>query len=279
MRSAPSRLAASTPDRPTAPSPTTATGLPGLTSAQTAAWWPVDITSDSVSSERSISSEWPEPGTVTQRAVGERDANRLALAAVAVAREEAAVTQAVVIPCRQCGQVPSLKANGAITRSPWRRSDLGADVLDDADELVADRARRERRVAAVVPEVRAADAGEDDADDGVGGLVMAGSGRSPASIRRGSWKMAARIASLCPRSSDSRGPCQRGTGRAPQRGRARSTVVAEADRGKTETVDAANDIAEFLTTRRAKITPKHCKRRRRAESITARAHSLRQSPK
>jgi transcriptional regulator with XRE-family HTH domain len=31
--------------------------------------------------------------------------------------------------------------------------------------------------------------------------------------------------------------------------------VAEADRGKTETVDAANDIAQFLTTRRARITP------------------------
>jgi transcriptional regulator with XRE-family HTH domain len=31
--------------------------------------------------------------------------------------------------------------------------------------------------------------------------------------------------------------------------------VAEADRGKTKTVDAANDIAEFLTTRRARITP------------------------
>src|SRR3954447_17990654 len=28
-----------------------------------------------------------------------------------------------------------------------------------------------------------------------------------------------------------------------------------ADRGKTQTVDAANDIAEFLTTRRARITP------------------------
>jgi transcriptional regulator with XRE-family HTH domain len=31
--------------------------------------------------------------------------------------------------------------------------------------------------------------------------------------------------------------------------------VTEADRGKTNTVDAAKDIAEFLTTRRAKITP------------------------
>src|SRR6476661_7208642 len=31
--------------------------------------------------------------------------------------------------------------------------------------------------------------------------------------------------------------------------------MAQADRGKTKTVDAANDIAEFLTTRRANITP------------------------
>ena len=48
--------------------------------------------------------------------------------------------------------------------------DVGADVLDDADELVADRAGLERRVAAVVPEVRAADAGEHDAHDRVGRL-------------------------------------------------------------------------------------------------------------
>ena len=76
-----------------------------------------------------------------------------------------------MIPWRQCGQVPSLNANGAITKSPLRDvPDVGADVLDDADELVADRARLERRVAAVVPEVRAADAREHHAHDGVGGL-------------------------------------------------------------------------------------------------------------
>ena len=48
---------------------------------------------------------------------------------------------AVVMPCRQFGHVPSLNANGAMTKSPFFRSrHLGADVLDDADELVADRA-------------------------------------------------------------------------------------------------------------------------------------------
>ena len=58
------------------------------------------------------------------------------------------------MPCWQLGQLPSLKANGAMTKSPRRRLEIvGADVLDDADELVADRAGRERGVAAVVPEV------------------------------------------------------------------------------------------------------------------------------
>ena len=85
------------------------------------------------------------------------------------------------MPCRQFGQVPSLNANGAMTRSPLRDvAHVGADVLDDADELVADRAGLERRVAAVVPEVRAADAGQHDADDRVGRLDDRGSGRSPA---------------------------------------------------------------------------------------------------
>ena len=49
MRPAPRRFAARTPHRPTAPSPTTTTVLPGPTFADTAAWWPVDITSERVS--------------------------------------------------------------------------------------------------------------------------------------------------------------------------------------------------------------------------------------
>ena len=81
------------------------------------------------------------------------------------------------MPCRQLGHVPSLKANGAMTSSPFVDvRDLGADVLDDADELVADGAGGELGVAAVVPEVRAADAGQDDADDRVGGFLEAGIG-------------------------------------------------------------------------------------------------------
>ena len=49
--SAPSRRAAMTPHKPTAPSPITAARLPGPTFAVTAAWWPVPMTSDSVRSD------------------------------------------------------------------------------------------------------------------------------------------------------------------------------------------------------------------------------------
>ena len=48
--SAPSRLAASTPHSPTAPSPITVTVWPGWTPAVIAPWWPVQYTSDRVSS-------------------------------------------------------------------------------------------------------------------------------------------------------------------------------------------------------------------------------------
>src|SRR3954465_7982722 len=50
------------------------------------------------------------------------------------------------------------------------------------------------------------------------------------------------------------GPCQRGTDRAPERAHGRTTVRSTHPE-TTKTVNAANDIAEFLATRRAKITP------------------------
>src|SRR5207248_5562561 len=43
-------------------------------------------------------------------------------------------------------------------------------VFDDADELVSDRSWVERRLAAVEPEVRAAHAGQHDADNRVAGF-------------------------------------------------------------------------------------------------------------
>ena len=84
-----------------------------------AAWWPVDMTSDRVSSERSMASEWPEPGTLTRvpSASGTRTASPWPPSMVPLPKLPPA-TQLMVEPFWQCGQVPSLKMNGAITRSP-----------------------------------------------------------------------------------------------------------------------------------------------------------------
>ena len=73
IRWAPSRLAASTPSRPTAPSPTTATVLPGPASAATAANQPVPSTSDAASRD-GIKSGSGMPGVATKvpSAIGTR---------------------------------------------------------------------------------------------------------------------------------------------------------------------------------------------------------------
>jgi hypothetical protein len=113
----------------------------------------------------------PGAGHRDERAVGEGDAHRLTLAAVAVGPVEAAGD------ARGRDAVATVRA-GAVAERERRDHevaalhfrDVGADVLDDADELVADRARLERRVAAVVPQVRAADARERDTHDRVGRL-------------------------------------------------------------------------------------------------------------
>ena len=141
--SAPSRLAAITPQSPTAPSPTTATVVPGADPR----------------GERSVVARPHHVGERQQRrhqrvvladrqhderAVGERDAHRLALAAVdAVAAPEAAV---------EARGLQSLLAEvaGAVGVGERRDddvarlhgADVGADLLDDADELVAHRAGR-----------------------------------------------------------------------------------------------------------------------------------------
>jgi hypothetical protein len=171
IRSAPRRLAARTAHRPTAPSPTTATVWPASTRAQTAA----KLAGGHHVRERDERAHhllgMPGARDRDQRRAGQRHADRLALAAVAIAREHAAVH------ARRRHVVPAVRARAIAV--DVRRDDeiargdaghVGADVLDDADELVADRPRLERRVAAVEPEVRPADAGDDDADDRVGGL-------------------------------------------------------------------------------------------------------------
>ena len=150
------------------------------------------------------------------------------MAAVAVHREEAAVHAGGGDPVLAVGA-------GAVAERERRdhqvalgeRGHLGTDVLDDADELVADRAGLEWRVAAVVPEIRPAHAGEYDTDDRIGRvtegwvgplagidparLVEDGSTHSYASsdgfssVTSSPWQV----------SRDTGRPCERGTDRAP----------------------------------------------------------------
>ena len=63
--------------------------------------------------------------------------------------------------------------------------DVAADVFDDADELVADRADGVVGLAPVVPEVRPAHAASTTRTTASVGSLMIGSGRSPTSIEPG----------------------------------------------------------------------------------------------
>ena len=127
-----------TPQRPTAPSPTTAAILPGPTFAASAAWWPVPITSESVSSD-GISASSSADRQDDERSVGLRDAHRLALAAVELGpAPEAAVQARGLQPllAEHAGAVgPGERGDDEVAR--LHRADVGADGLDEADELVA----------------------------------------------------------------------------------------------------------------------------------------------
>jgi hypothetical protein len=110
-------------------------------------------------------------------AVGQRDADRLTLSAVAVGRIDAA------IDARRRDPVAAVRAR--VVAKHERRDDqialadlldLGTHVLDDANELMTDRSGLEPRVAAIEPKVRAAHARQRDADHGIGGLAQAGIG-------------------------------------------------------------------------------------------------------
>src|SRR5215208_3138528 len=78
IRSAPSCLAASTASRPTAPSPTTATVLPGPASAATEPNQPVPSTSEAAS-RLGIRSSGGTSGVATRVPFGERNAQQLGL--------------------------------------------------------------------------------------------------------------------------------------------------------------------------------------------------------
>ena len=135
------------------------------------------ITSESVSSDASIASEWPEPGTATSvpSASGTRTASPWPPSPFM--GKKPPFEHAVVMPCEAVGaRAVAVGERGDHQVALLDRPHVGADVFDDAHELMADRAGLEGRVAAVVPEVGSADAREDDPHDRVGRLRDLGVG-------------------------------------------------------------------------------------------------------
>ena len=115
--SAPSRFAAITPHRPTAPSPTTAVVWPGATPAARAAWWPVPITSDKVRSDGISASSLPTGRrTRVPSACGTRTASPWPPSRSPP--HQPPCRHDVCRPSWQNTQVPSDHAKGATTRSP-----------------------------------------------------------------------------------------------------------------------------------------------------------------
>src|SRR6266852_5590187 len=107
-----------TPHSPTAPSPTTATLLPGATFATRAAWWPVPMTSDSVSSEGiSASSSLTDRRNSVPSARGMRSPSACAPLTPLLPKKPTC-THAVCSPSWQNSHVPSENANGITTTSP-----------------------------------------------------------------------------------------------------------------------------------------------------------------
>jgi len=111
----------------------------------------------------------PGTGDGDQGAIRQGDAHGLALSAVNLAVPESPTVDALG------GDASATVRAGAIAVgkrgdheiAPGDAPDLGANLLDDADKLVADGTLRVRGLATVVPEVRAADAPQHDAHDGV----------------------------------------------------------------------------------------------------------------
>ena len=109
------------PSRPTAPSPTTATVLPGPASAATAANQPVPSTSEAAISD-GIRSGSGMPGRGDERAVGERDAGELGLGADGAHQHAVHAVGLVAGPADLAG----------VVGGPERSDDEVAD-LDGAD--------------------------------------------------------------------------------------------------------------------------------------------------
>ena len=138
--------------------------------AATAAWWPVAHhvgERQQRRHQRVVRADRQDD----ERAVRLRDAHRLALAAVELGPAPAAAVEArgvQPLPAEDAGAVgPGERRDDEVAGLDG--ADLGADVLDDADELVAHAAAGLARLHRLVgPEVAAADAGAGDAHEGVG---------------------------------------------------------------------------------------------------------------
>src|SRR5947208_13164027 len=164
IRSAPICLADRTPRSPTAPSPTTATVLPGFTLAASAANHPVPITVGESQQARDQLRRRSLPGG-DQRSVGERHTQPVRLRTA----DELAMLAG--------GVVAGLAVGTRVVRGEERtddelaRLDLrdgAADLLDDAAVLVPYGGRLGDLVdAAIVPEVGPAHAGCRHPDDGI----------------------------------------------------------------------------------------------------------------
>ena len=169
IRSAPSCLAARTAISPTAPSPTTATVLPGPACAASAANQPVPSTSEAASSAGIRSgSGWPGVATRVPSACGIR-------AFVGLGADRPATNEAWTHldwkPAWQISQVLSEMTNEPTTKSPTLTvRDLAADLLDHPDVLVAHQEMVGRLHAAVGPQVGPADAGRAQPHDRIGRL-------------------------------------------------------------------------------------------------------------
>ena len=172
-RSAPICEAASTPHRPTAPSPTTTAVPPGRTPAATAACQPVAITSERASSD-GISASSGMPSVATR------------LPSACVTRAYSACPLSVKPRCGAGRLDAGAAVDAGVVAVAERHDDevadahvlhVRADLLHHADALVADGgARVDVVVTAVGPEVGAADAAGDHLDDRVGGRLDPGVG-------------------------------------------------------------------------------------------------------
>ena len=144
--SAPRRLAAITPQSPTRRRRRPRPSCPAPTRAASAAWWPVPITSESVSSDGISASSSPTGSTTSvPSACGTRTASPCA-AVDAVSAPEAAVDARGLQPfvAEDAGAV-GVRERRDDDIARLHRADIGAGVLDDADELVAHRPARVAR--------------------------------------------------------------------------------------------------------------------------------------